>query len=77
MSHEFKPGDKVRPKATVRIDEITDTGLLKFENNSIFFGEPDLYELAEPSVTHCELREVCERHIQSYSHPSLRNAVTG
>jgi hypothetical protein len=77
MSHEFKPGDKVRTKTIVRTVRCVDLNgpdpLLHFEDNLV--ARPQNVELVEPCVSHREIREVCERHIAWYSHPSIQLAL--
>ncbi len=64
MSREFQPGDKVslprqvRTVKTVEPHNSVGLRLLYFEDGSC--GLVDNFELAEPVVTHRELREVLE-----------------
>ena len=78
MTREFKPGDQVslpRHIRTVKTAERQgDPQWLTFENGSA--GWSSNFELAEPYITHRELREVCEAHIKWYSHPSIQSAIT-
>lgn len=77
MTHEFKLGDKVRVKTEARTVKTAEQRgapqWLTFGDGSA--GWSDNFELVEPSITHRELREVCERHIQWHSHPSIQLAL--
>jgi hypothetical protein len=79
MTREFQPGDKVslprhiRTVKTVEQHNAVGLRMLYFEDGSC--GLVDNFELVEPVVTHRELREVCERHIAWYSHPSIQLAL--
>jgi hypothetical protein len=61
MTHEFKPGDKVRTKTIVRTVRCVDLNgpdpLLHFEDNLV--ARPQNVELVEPCVSHRELRAAC------------------
>ena len=60
MTHKFKPGDKVRIRHSHTVSEVLTTAVSKLWFVDGGEGHPDNYELAEPSVTHRELREVLE-----------------
>jgi hypothetical protein len=73
MTNEFKPGDQVRPVFQHTVTEVTDSGLLRFEDGHLWLSKN--FELVEPSITHREIREVCERYIHWYSHPSIQSLI--
>ena len=79
MTREFQPGDKVslprhiRTVKTVEQHNSVGLRLLSFEDGG--YGLVDNFELVESVVSHRELREVCERHIAWYSHPSIQLAL--
>jgi hypothetical protein len=63
MTHEFKPGDKVRLKAETRTVRMAENKggewqLLHLDGGDTAYSLA--FELVEPSVTHRELREVLE-----------------
>lgn len=63
MTHEFKPGDKVRLKTETRTVRIAENKggewqLLHLDGGDTAYSLA--FELVEPSVTHRELREVLE-----------------
>ena len=58
MTHEFKPGDKVRLKAICLIVDKQADHVVHLRDGTWTYAVE--LELVEPSVTHRELREVLE-----------------